>query len=61
MCNLSDGIFEDGREDGRRAERANTERERNRADSESARADRAEQESERLRARIAELERRLAI
>ena len=48
MCNLSQGIKEAGRMEGRREEMKNTENERNRANKEKQRADELERQNARL-------------
>ena len=48
MCNLSQGVKEAGRMEGRREEMKNTENERNRANKEKQRADELERQNARL-------------
>ena len=56
MCKAWDDWREDGRKEGREAERINTERERRRAEKAEAETQKAEAEIKRLRDRIAQLE-----
>ena len=60
MCNLSEGIYEAGREDGRADERAETERQRVRADEQQARADELQAMNEKLKAQLEAAMRKLA-
>ena len=56
MCKAWDDWREDGRNEGREAERINTERERRRAEKAEAENQKAEAEIKRLRDRIVQLE-----